>query len=61
MRQTKNHLLQSKTTDNYRLNRINISQIPKVIEQFYSNANKKSKEFSQDNLQDMSLGLILRQ
>jgi len=51
MRQTKNHLLQSKPTDNYKLNRIDISQIPKVIEQFYSNANKKSKEFSQDNLQ----------
>jgi hypothetical protein len=40
MRKTKSHLL-TKTLDNHRLERIEYSQIPKVIEQFYQNANRK--------------------
>ncbi len=40
MRQTRGHL-SAKTIDNHRLERIDISQIPKVVEQFYSNANRK--------------------
>ncbi|CAF3397012.1 unnamed protein product [Rotaria sp. Silwood1] len=49
MRQTKKHLL-SKTIDNHRLERIDISQIPKVIEQYYLNANKKSKKFYENQI-----------
>jgi hypothetical protein len=47
MRQTKNHLI-AKTIHNHRLERIDISQIPKAIEQFYSNANIKSKQICED-------------
>jgi hypothetical protein len=43
MRQTKSHLI-SKAIDNHRLERIDISQIPNVIEQFYLNANTKYKQ-----------------
>ncbi len=50
MKQTKKHLL-SKTIDNHRLERIDISQIPKVIEQFYLNANNKSKQICEDDLE----------
>ncbi|CAF2835832.1 unnamed protein product [Rotaria sp. Silwood2] len=51
MRQTKRHLL-SKTTDNRRLERIDISHIPKVIEQYYFNANNKSKQFYENQIND---------
>jgi len=49
MRQIKSHLL-SKTMDNHRLERIDISQIPKVIEQFYLNANRKYKQIDEDQI-----------
>jgi hypothetical protein len=47
LRQTKNHLL-IKTIDNHRLERIDISQIPKVVEDFYLNANTKCKQIDDD-------------
>ena len=49
MRQTKNHLL-TKTIDNRRLECIDISQIPKVIEQFYFNANTKYKQICEEKI-----------
>ncbi len=52
MRQIKSHLL-SKTMDNHRLERIDISQIPKVIEEFYLNANTKyKKQICENNYKD---------
>ncbi|CAF4077747.1 unnamed protein product [Adineta steineri] len=42
-KQTKDYLL-SNTIDNHRLERIDISQIPKTIENFYSQANTKEKQ-----------------
>jgi hypothetical protein len=47
MRKTKSHLL-SKTLDNHRLERIDTSHIPKVIEQFYLNANTKCKQIEEE-------------
>jgi hypothetical protein len=47
MRQTKSHLL-SKKIDYHRLERIDTSQIPKVIEQFYLNANTKYKQIEEN-------------
>ncbi|CAF3366871.1 unnamed protein product [Rotaria socialis] len=51
MRQTKKHLL-SKTVDNNKLGSIDISQIPKVIEQYYSNANKKFTHADENFMDD---------
>lgn len=51
MRQTKNDLL-TKTRDQQRLQRIEISQIPKVIEQFYLNANTTCQQIEEENDSD---------
>ena len=48
MRQTKNYLV-SKTIDNHRLERIDISQIPNIIKQYYFHANKQSKQIAENN------------
>lgn len=40
MRKTRKYLL-SNTIDNHRLERIDTSQIPKIVEQYYYDANKK--------------------
>jgi hypothetical protein len=47
MRKTKSHLL-SKILDNHRLERIDTSHIPKVIEQFYLNANTNCKQIEEE-------------
>lgn len=47
MRQTRNDLL-SKSREHQRLQRIEISQIPKVIEQFYLHANTEYQQSDQD-------------
>ncbi|CAF1070051.1 unnamed protein product [Rotaria sordida] len=49
MRQTKKYLL-TKTIDNHRLERIDISHIPTVIEQYYLNANQKSKQSDENEI-----------
>lgn len=46
MRQTRNDLL-TKSRDQQRLQRIDISQIPKVIEQFYLNANTACQQIEE--------------
>jgi hypothetical protein len=51
MRQKKLHLL-SKTSGHHRLERIEISQIPKAIEEFYLNANTKSKQICLHDIHD---------
>lgn len=57
MRQKKSHLLWE-TFDNHRLERIDVSQIPKVIEEFYFNANMKSKAIDLDEIEDNSVQVM---
>ena len=54
MRQTRSHLV-AKTRENQRLERIEISQIPKVIEQFYINANTKSRQIDEEPSDEESI------
>lgn len=51
MRQTRNDLL-TKSRDQQRLQRIDISQIPKVIEQFYLNANATCQQIEEESDSD---------